>query len=77
MPCVASCLAAIGAGMRNADVSVQQGAVGLERCAVAFIDNAAALDDDGAIGHAQDLLRVLFNQNCRHALFADDLAQGG
>ena len=37
--------------------------------------DAAALEDDGAVGDAEDLVRVLLDQNRRQAFLADDLAQ--
>ena len=74
-PRVALRLAADRGRIGDADISFQQLLVGFQRRAVALIDDAAALDDDRPVGDAQNLLRVLLDQDRRQAFVADDPAQ--
>ena len=46
--------------------------IGRERRACRLVHDAAALDDGGAVGDAEDLLRVLLDQDRREAFLADD-----
>ena len=46
-----------------------------ERGAVALIDDAAAVEDDGPIGKPQDLARLLLDHDRRQAFLADDVAE--
>src|SRR5262249_17778472 len=59
----------------DAEMSLQRGAVGGERGAVGSMNDSAAFDDDGAVGDAEHLLSILFDQNRRHALLAADPAE--
>src|SRR5208282_6879918 len=66
---------AAGAGVGDAETSLQHGAVGDQRRAVGGVDHAAALDDERVVGDAEDFLGVLLDEDGRHALVANDPAQ--
>src|SRR5580704_15470238 len=69
--------AARAGGLGDAQIGFERRAVGLERGAVAFIDDAAALDDGGAVRHVEDSLCVLLDQDGGESLLADETAQDG
>src|SRR5262249_41679737 len=63
------------AGGGDAEIALQHRAIGGKVGARAFVDHLAALDDRRPVGHAEHLLRVLLDQDRRHAFVADDAPQ--
>src|SRR5215831_11551133 len=59
-------------GGGDAEKALQHGAVGGKLAARPLVDHRAALDDRRAVGDAEHLLRVLLDQDRRHAFVADD-----
>src|SRR5262245_5641900 len=62
--------AAIGGG-GYAEILLQGGAIGLQRGAVALVHDAAALEDHGAVGDAENLLGILLDHDRRGPLLPD------
>src|SRR3984893_11064052 len=60
----------------NAEIGFEDRAVGAQRRARGLVHDGAAFENHGAIGHAEDLLRVLLDQYGRHALLANDAVEG-
>src|SRR5262245_96337 len=67
--------AAARAGGGDAEIALEHRAVGGELGARALVDHRAALEDRRPIGDREHLLRVLLDQDRRHALVADDATQ--
>src|SRR6478736_2141998 len=61
----------------DAQVRLQPLGVAGELGAVSGKHDASAIQYHGAIGEAQNLSSLLLNDDCRHTLLADDLAQDG
>src|SRR6516165_9882960 len=66
---------AAGAGGGDAEIALQHRAIGGKIGARPPVDHRAALDDRRPVGDAEHLLRVLLDQDRRHALVADDATQ--
>src|ERR1700757_1469534 len=66
---------AAGAGGGDAEKALQHRAIGGKIGARPLVDHRAALDDRRPVGDAEHLLRVLLDQDRRHALVADDAPQ--
>src|SRR5262245_58035398 len=66
---------AAGAGGGDAEIALQHGAVGGKISARPLVDHLAALEDRRPVGDAEHLLRVLLDQDRRHAFVADDAPQ--
>src|SRR4051812_19010592 len=49
----------------DAEIVLERRAVALERRAFPLIDHGAALQNDGAVGHAENLLGILLNHDGR------------
>src|SRR6185436_5531382 len=59
----------------HADMGLEPGRVVGERGAVALIDDAAAVEDDGPIGKPEDLARLLLDDDGGETLLANDVAE--
>src|SRR5258707_432628 len=66
---------AAGAGGGEAEIALQQRAIGGKIGARPLVDHRAALEDRRPVGDAEYLLRVLLDQDRRHAFVADDAPQ--
>src|SRR5215470_19495111 len=65
-------LAAPRAGVSDTQEGLEHAAVGAQRRARTLVDDTAAFEDHGAVGHAQDLVRVLLDQDGGKTLLAHD-----
>src|SRR5689334_15301016 len=68
-------LAAPGPRIGDAEEGLQHAAVGAQRRALALVDDRATLEDHGAVGDAQDLVRVLLDQDGGELLLAHDAGE--
>src|SRR5262247_3548165 len=59
-------------GGGDAEIMLEGGAIALERRAVGLVHHHAALENDGAVGDAENFLRVLLDHNGGRALLAND-----
>src|SRR5262249_48273294 len=60
------------AGLGHAQERLQHAAIGAQGRARTLVDDAAAFEDHGAVGNAQDLVRVLLDQDGGKTLLAHD-----
>src|SRR6516162_1643460 len=63
------------AGGGDAEIALQHRAVGGKIGARPVVDHRAALDDRRPVGDAEHLVRILLDQDRRHAFVADDATQ--
>src|SRR3984893_8507624 len=59
----------------DTEIGFEDRAVGAQRGAGGLVHDGAAFENHGAIGHAEDLLRVLLDQYGRHSLPANDAVE--
>src|ERR1051326_3672934 len=62
-------------GIGDAEEGLQHAAIGAQGGTVALVHDRATLEDHGAVGDAQDLVRILLDQDGGEALLAHDAGE--